>query len=85
MSQDNNLPCASSEPTALPRIPVTSLAQLDPLPLFNFVSKEFPPELKPVLDDPDNVYNDHLAFETLMSYNDDNKWYERYVNYLITK
>ena len=74
MSQDNNLPCASSEPTALPRIPVTSLAELDPLPLFNFVSKEFPAELKPVLDDPDNVYNDHLAFERLMSYNDDNKW-----------
>lgn len=106
MSQDNNLPCASSQPTAVPVIPVTSVCELPPVPLFQFSNKEFPvdfpDELKelfkkekpdPLPIDPDDVYNNTLATETLMADNNDNwekekKEYEiqeqkLYVNYIL--
>jgi len=93
MSQNNNLPCASSQPTAAPIIPVTTAAEIDPVPLFQFSNKnylsdypeefphDFPAELKELLTkkkpdplpiDPDDVYNNKLAVETMMAENQDN-------------
>ena len=41
MSQDNNLPCASSQPTAVPNFPLTTAAEIDPVPLFQFSNKNY--------------------------------------------
>ena len=92
MSQDNNLPCASSEPTTFPKVPVISAAEIPPVPLFEFCNKnyisdypeefpqDFPAELKELLTkknpnplpiDPDDVYHNKLAMETLMAENHD--------------
>lgn len=93
MSQDNNLPCASSQPTAVPKFPVTTAAEIDTVPLFQFSNKnylsddpcdfpdDFPAELKALFDkkkpdplpiDPDDVYNNKLAVETMMAENHEN-------------
>ena len=104
MSQDiNNLPCASSQPTAVPTIPVTIATELDPVPLFQFSNKnylsdypsefpdDFPDELKELLTkqntdplpiDPDDVYNNNLAIETIIAENNDN-WEKKKKEYEI--
>jgi len=103
MSQDNNLPCASSQPTVVPTIPVTTAAELNPVPLFQFSNKDylsdypeefpqdFPAELKelltkkkpdPLLIDPDDVYNNNLALETMMAENHDD-WEKKKKEYEI--
>lgn len=98
MSQDNNLPSASSKPTDIPIIPPNGKSNLrlfNDLALFQFSCDSPPDALSKYLNkekmDPNDVYNYSLANETIIyDWKKEEKEYEiqeqqSYVNYILEK